>query len=292
MSAVLAPPRLTLDDLAREEGKAELVAGQVVPVMPTGHRPGQVAGRIFRRLADYADAAGGGRLRRQHRVRGGRIVDRPGVVLAGRGVLHGAAAGEPDAVRARAARLRGRGAQRERLRAGRGGDLAAKRAEYFEAGTLVVWDVDPVAARCAGTGGGGGSGSVRGRARGGRGAGGAGLAVIGRLAHGLAGPAGQAADAEPVAAADRGRHAGVSDFVAHRGGPNCRTRSFGGSVLSRRSDPTRMRCTSHLRPCSAAAKLRLASPARTARRALGERRAFGPHQPSPVTSRRRRTRWP
>ncbi len=38
----------TLDDLYRVEGKAELIGGRIVPIMPTGHRPNLVAGRIFR----------------------------------------------------------------------------------------------------------------------------------------------------------------------------------------------------------------------------------------------------
>ncbi|MGL6096424.1 MAG: Uma2 family endonuclease, partial [Fimbriiglobus sp.] len=50
----------TLADLAREPGKAELVAGAVVLFMPTGYRPGVIALRIVRRLADYADSTGRG----------------------------------------------------------------------------------------------------------------------------------------------------------------------------------------------------------------------------------------
>jgi hypothetical protein len=66
----------TLDDLRRVEGKAELIAGRIVHLVPTGYKPNRVAARI----GDSAEAA-----------------------------------------------------------------LAAKRADYFEAGTKVVWDVDPTA---------------------------------------------------------------------------------------------------------------------------------------------------
>ena len=57
MTTAVATPRATLADLARVEGKAELVAGEVIPIMATGYRPGVIALRIARRLGDYADAA-------------------------------------------------------------------------------------------------------------------------------------------------------------------------------------------------------------------------------------------
>ena len=60
MSLTIAAPKATLADLARVRGKAELVAGTLVHIMPTGYRPNIVAGRIFRRLAEYADVAGRG----------------------------------------------------------------------------------------------------------------------------------------------------------------------------------------------------------------------------------------
>ncbi|MGO9599503.1 MAG: Uma2 family endonuclease [Isosphaeraceae bacterium] len=46
----------TLDDLSRVEGKAELIAGRIVHLMPTGFLPNLVAGRIYRSLAEYGDA--------------------------------------------------------------------------------------------------------------------------------------------------------------------------------------------------------------------------------------------
>ena len=145
MSAVLAPPRLTLDDLAREEGKAELVAGQLVPVMPTGHWPGQVAGRIYRRLADHADAAGGF-------AYGDNVGFAVPELSSGRESFSPDAAyytGPRPANRMRfvpgppdfAAEVRSENDYGPAAEAA----LAAKREEYFEAGTLVVWDVDPEA---------------------------------------------------------------------------------------------------------------------------------------------------
>ena len=50
----------TLADLARvpENGKAELVNGELVRMSPTGALPGRASGRIYRSLADYEDRTG------------------------------------------------------------------------------------------------------------------------------------------------------------------------------------------------------------------------------------------
>ena len=54
--------RATLDDLMREEGKAELIGGRIVRFMATGHKPSQRRVRIFRSLRRVCrgDTAGGG----------------------------------------------------------------------------------------------------------------------------------------------------------------------------------------------------------------------------------------
>src|SRR3954468_11665760 len=52
------PPAATLDDLYRVEGKAELVAGRLVHLMPAGRTPNRVAFRIARSLDDYAAQSG------------------------------------------------------------------------------------------------------------------------------------------------------------------------------------------------------------------------------------------
>jgi Uma2 family endonuclease len=146
MAAVTTATRATLDDLYRVDGKAELIAGRIVHFMATGHRPNVIAGRIFRRLADFADAAG----------RGVAYTDNVGFAIpeisTGRESFSPDAAyytgplptnamrfvpGPPDfAVEVRSENDYGPAAESAR---------AAKRAEYFEAGTQVVWDVDPVA---------------------------------------------------------------------------------------------------------------------------------------------------
>ena len=145
MSVAVAAPRATLADLARVSGKAELVGGELVPIMPTGHRPGIVALRIARRLSDHADVAGGV-------AYGDNVGFTVPEISTGRESFSPDAAyytgpppgdamrfvpGPPDfAAEVRSSSDYGPAAEAE---------LAAKREEYFEAGTVVVWDVDPVA---------------------------------------------------------------------------------------------------------------------------------------------------
>ena len=136
----------TLDDLHQVEGKAELIGGRIIRLMPTGHNPNVVAGRIFRRLADYADATD----------RGVAYTDNIGFVVPT--LPSGRQSFSPDAAYydgplpanrmwfvtgapAFAAEVRSENDYGPAAEA----ELAAKRADYFAAGTQVVWDVDPVA---------------------------------------------------------------------------------------------------------------------------------------------------
>ena len=138
----------TLADLARVEGKAELIAGRIVYFMPTGFRPSRVASRIFRSLDDHAGATG----------RGVACTDNLGYAVpklpSGRESFSPDASyydgplpaddmdfvqGSPTfAVEVRSKADYGKAAEAA---------MAAKRADYFQAGTLVVWDVDPRARR-------------------------------------------------------------------------------------------------------------------------------------------------
>ena len=135
----------TLDDLYRVEGKAELIAGRIVRLMPTGRKPSRVASRIFRGLDDHAEAIG----------RGEAYNDNVGYAVAR--LASGRQSFSPDAsyflgpfpanemrflegaptfaVEVRSENDYGDAAESA---------LAAKRADYFEAGTAVVWDVDPI----------------------------------------------------------------------------------------------------------------------------------------------------
>lgn len=132
----------TLDDLAREPGKAELVNGRVVQMSPTGGLPGYAAREIVVSLREYS----------RRTRRGQAIPDNVGFVvrLPHRRTFSPDAAfytgeltmgfldGPPIfAVEVRSEGDCGPAAERE---------IAAKRADYFAAGTEVVWDVDLLAA--------------------------------------------------------------------------------------------------------------------------------------------------
>ena len=145
MSVVAAPPA-TLADLVRFDGKAELIGGKIVPIMPTGYRPGIVALRIVRRLADFADVSGLGA------AFGDNVGFEVPELSTGRESFSPDAAyysGPPPANEMRfvpgppdfAVEVRSEGDYGPAAELA----LAEKRAEYFEAGTLVVWDVDPKA---------------------------------------------------------------------------------------------------------------------------------------------------
>lgn len=136
----------TVQDLYSEPGKAELIGGRIVPLIATGRRPNRIAGRIYRSLDEYAERTG----------RGEAYTDNMGFTVpqlsSGResfspdaSYYHGPFPKNPMrfiqgpptfAAEVRSESDYGEEAEKE---------LAAKRADYFEAGTLVVWDADPVA---------------------------------------------------------------------------------------------------------------------------------------------------
>jgi Uma2 family endonuclease len=135
----------TLDDLYRVDGKAELIGGRIVYLMPTGRKPNRVAFRIARSLDDHAKATGEGET----------YTDNMGFAVPE--LASGRQSFSPDAsyylgpfapnemrfiegsptfaVGVRSENDYGEAAEAA---------LAAKRADYFEAGTTVVWDVDPI----------------------------------------------------------------------------------------------------------------------------------------------------
>jgi Uma2 family endonuclease len=141
-----AIPRATLDDLMKADGKAELISGRIVPLMPSGFLPGRVARRITRSLEDYVAAGGTGEPVADNV---GYAFDPP--LLSGRQSLSPDSSfytgplppnpmrylpGHPDfAVEVRSENDYGPKPDQE---------YADKRKDYFFAGTLVVWDVDPV----------------------------------------------------------------------------------------------------------------------------------------------------
>jgi Uma2 family endonuclease len=131
----------TIEDLYRvpEDGKAELVDGKIIRMSPTGGEPGYAGDEIFASLREYVRRTGVGRA----------VSDNKGfrVNLPNRQSFSPDAAyyvgpnpgmrfyeGAPVfAVEVRSEGDYGPVAEEE---------ITAKRAEYFAAGTLVVWDVD------------------------------------------------------------------------------------------------------------------------------------------------------
>ena len=131
----------TIEDLYHvpENGKAEIVNGELVLMSPTGGVPGRAAGEIHVSLHDYERRVGGGYAFPDNV---GFIVNLPnrrsfspdtafytgelrgGLFLEGAPVF---------AVEVRSTDDYGRKAEAR---------MARKRADYFAAGTLVVWDVD------------------------------------------------------------------------------------------------------------------------------------------------------
>jgi Uma2 family endonuclease len=144
--ATAGTKRATLDDLYREEGKAELIGGRIVRYMASGYKPSQVAFEIAVSLREHAKRTNQG------------VAFADGIGFAVPELPSGRESFSPDAayyigplpsnrmrfvegapalaVEVRSENDYGPAAERE---------IAAKRADYFQAGTLVVWDVDPKA---------------------------------------------------------------------------------------------------------------------------------------------------
>ena len=136
----------TLSDLRRTRGKAELIGGKVVRLMPTGFLPGQIGGRIYRALDDYAVRMGTGVALPDNvgfvvpRLSSGRQSFAPDAAY----FADQPPADEMDFIEGPptlAVEVRSKGDYTPAAEA----EMAAKRRDYFEAGTLVVWDVDPLA---------------------------------------------------------------------------------------------------------------------------------------------------
>lgn len=135
----------TIEDLihAPDDAMYELIDGKLVRMPPTGFEPNLVAGEIFVALRTYARTTGNGYA----------MTDGIAYIVN----LPHRRSFSPDASLARSApenRMRfvdGAPLFAAEVRSagdyGNAADRAyrAKRAEYFAAGTVVVWDVDPVA---------------------------------------------------------------------------------------------------------------------------------------------------
>src|ERR1043165_7068982 len=128
----------TIDDLYKVEGKAELVNGEILIVAPTGILPGYTAGAIFTSLSRYSKQHSLGYAMGDNLAYVVNLPHRksfcPDVSLYVGKLTMKFAEGPPVfAVEVRSEGDYGRYAERQ---------MANKRADYFAAGTLVVWDVD------------------------------------------------------------------------------------------------------------------------------------------------------
>ncbi|HXS01711.1 MAG TPA: Uma2 family endonuclease [Pyrinomonadaceae bacterium] len=129
----------TIEDLYKVEGKAELVNGEIILMSPTGSFPNYAAGIIFSSLLAYSIRTKYGRAVTDN---GGFVVNLPhrrsfspdAAFYVGTESEMNFFEGAPVfAVEVRSKSDYGPRAERE---------MAKKRADYFAAGTLVVWDVD------------------------------------------------------------------------------------------------------------------------------------------------------
>ena len=128
----------TIEDLYRIEGKAELVNGQIVCDSPTGGLPGYASVEILVSLRAHAKKAGRG-----HAIGDniGFIVDLPNrrsfcpdaAFYRGELTMKFLDGAPTLAVEVRSENDYGPVAEHK---------MAQKRADYFSAGTLVVWNVD------------------------------------------------------------------------------------------------------------------------------------------------------
>ena len=129
----------TIEDLYKVKGKAEIVAGKLILLPLLGCLPSQAKGELYASLGDYEERFGGGMM-----VPGNAayVVDLPNRTSfcpdvsfhtgkhTGMKFLEGAPV---FAVEIRVKESYGPQADRQ---------IAAKRDDYFAAGTQVVWDVD------------------------------------------------------------------------------------------------------------------------------------------------------
>ncbi|QEH32605.1 hypothetical protein OJF2_10840 [Aquisphaera giovannonii] len=148
MSSATRKPAATLSDLYQAKVKSELIAGRIVHLMPTDHRPNAIGGEIFVSLRQHARATGRGEAYTENmgftvpELSSGREPFSPDASFYD-GPLPdddmAFVAGPPTF----AVEVLSKSDYGDAAEAG----PAARRADSFQAGTLAVWDLDP-RARC------------------------------------------------------------------------------------------------------------------------------------------------
>ena len=133
------PRGATVKDLYRVDGKAEIVHGALVLMSPTGDMPSRASGNVYISLREYERRT---RLGRAYTDNVGFIVNLPNrksfspdaAFYTGKRTGMKFLEGAPIfAVEVRSEGDYGPAAEKK---------MAAKRRDYFAAGTLVMWDVD------------------------------------------------------------------------------------------------------------------------------------------------------
>jgi Uma2 family endonuclease len=127
-----------IEELHKVDGKAEIVEGKIIMMSPTGDMPSSAGFAIAISLREHSQRIGG----RAYTDNAAFIVDLPNrksfspdaAYYTGPRTKMKFLQGAPDfAAEVRSEGDYGPGAERE---------IAAKRVDYFTAGTKVVWDVD------------------------------------------------------------------------------------------------------------------------------------------------------
>lgn len=137
--ATLTIPNPLVERLAHTEGKAEIIGGEIVEIEMTGDRPSYAAGEVFFSLRQYVQETGTGRVVQDGAVFLCELPNRQS--FSPDAAFYDGPGGEMGffpqapifAVEVRSENDYGVRAERQ---------MAQKRADYFAAGTLVVWDVD------------------------------------------------------------------------------------------------------------------------------------------------------
>jgi Uma2 family endonuclease len=139
MSVPTTIERASIEDLYRSAEKAELINGTLVIMEPTGEDPGYAADEIYVSLREYARRTGFGRAFGDNK---GFVVDLPhrksfspdaAFYVGPRSGMKFLQGAPLVAIEVRSEGDYGTAAERA---------MAEKRADYFAAGTVVVWDVD------------------------------------------------------------------------------------------------------------------------------------------------------
>ncbi|MSQ96062.1 MAG: Uma2 family endonuclease [Gemmataceae bacterium] len=138
--------RDSLDDLYGDEGKAELIAGRIVHQMPTGDLPSSAAFEIAVSLRSHTKASNHGKAYTDGvgyavpELPSGRESFSPDASL-----YDGPPPPNPMRFIEGAPKFAAEVRSENDYGAAAEVEMAAKRVDYFAAGTEVVWDVDPEA---------------------------------------------------------------------------------------------------------------------------------------------------